>query len=78
MTDAERLNWLESHGYGLRSKWFGVRNLIVWGQYGQRFYGIRDAIDSAMKRQAVAIKGARNDSKWRNPSNWSSIKGQPF
>lgn len=76
MTDSDRLNWLESHGYRLRSKWFGVRNLIVWGQYGDTFYGIRDAIDSAMKRQAVAIKGPRTDPKWREKSNW--IKGQPF
>lgn len=70
MTDKERLDWLEQMGYGLRSKYFGVRNLVVWGdQYGPGF-DIRTCIDAAMKRHVLYIK--------RGEKPFYRIKGQPF
>jgi hypothetical protein len=78
-SDKERLDWLESQGYAIRSRYWGIRNLVVWGQYGKHHFGIRDAIDCAMKRHALYIKGARTHPRWCDENSWCrTIKGQPF
>ena len=78
MTDKERLDWLESQGYAIRSRYWGPRNLVVWGKFGDHIRGIREAIDCAMARHVLFVKGARNHHKWCDPKSWCGIKGQPF
>jgi hypothetical protein len=68
MTDTERLDWLESQGYAIRSRYWGPRNLIVWHP-NLPGCSIRHAIDCAQKRHIRYIKGGK--------PLWL-IKGQPF
>lgn len=79
MTDTERLDWLESMGYGIRSRYWGTRNLLVWNKKLPGF-DIRTAIDCAMKRHVLYIKGEKKC--WLHQSFvgkcCNGIKGQPF
>ena len=42
--DAERVDWIEKHGYGIRSKENGHKNLVLWFHEGN----VRQAVDRAI------------------------------
>ena len=73
-TDKERLDWLQSMGYAIRSRYFGVRNLVVWNEND-----LRSSIDCAMTRHVKFVKGQRKDAFNEGKAYCiKSIKGQPF